>query len=406
METATGTATGTPAGAGPGRVLDTLVIGGGPMGTHLSLVLSRACGAAVRVLDPHPEPLAEWRRCTEAVGMTHLRSPLVHHLDLDPFSLQRFARDRGYGPEHFQAPYDRPSLRLFHDHVDHLRAAHGLDALRLRGRATRITLGADHATVFTDQGAIEAREVVLALGALDRVDWPAWAARLALRAPSAPVRHLFEPGPALPPLTRGDALLVVGGGVTAAQAALAARAAGAEVTLLTRHPLRVKDFDSDPGWMGPKNMVAFLKERDLGQRRAQIRAARHRGSLPAEVHARLQDALRQGQITLWHGEARGEALPLAGAVSVAGPDGARAAFDQVWLATGVDRARPGGALVDALIAEHGLPCAACGFPVVGPDLRWHRRLRVAGALAELELGPAARNLIGARRAGERFVAAG
>ena len=67
--------------------------------------------------------------------------------------------------------------------------------------------------------------------------------------------------------------------------------------------------------------------------------------------------------------------------------------------------RPGGAFVDSLITSGSLPCAACGYPVVDSALRWHRRVYVTGPLAELELGPVARNIAGARRAGDRLVTA-
>jgi hypothetical protein len=49
-----------------------------------------------------------------------------------------------------------------------------------------------------------------------------------------------------------------------------------------------------------------------------------------------------------------------------------------------------------------LPFAPCGYPVVNRYLAWGRGLFVTGALAELELGPVARNISGARRAGERL----
>ncbi|MCH2107642.1 MAG: hypothetical protein MK291_13495, partial [Planctomycetes bacterium] len=35
--------------------------------------------------------------------------------------------------------------------------------------------------------------------------------------------------------------------------------------------------------------------------------------------------------------------------------------------------------------------------------RWHPRVFVSGALAELELGPTARNIAGARRSADRIV---
>ena len=78
--------------------------------------------------------------------------------------------------------------------------------------------------------------------------------------------------------------------------------------------------------------------------------------------------------------------------------------DRVLLATGYSRERPGGALVDDLVASAGLRCAPCGYPMVDRALRWHRRIHVSGPLAELELGPVARNIAGARRAGDRIAA--
>jgi hypothetical protein len=53
----------------------------------------------------------------------------------------------------------------------------------------------------------------------------------------------------------------------------------------------------------------------------------------------------------------------------------------------------------------GLPCAGCGYPLVSPRLEWASGLFVTGPLAELELGPTARNIAGARAAGERLLAA-
>jgi len=52
------------------------------------------------------------------------------------------------------------------------------------------------------------------------------------------------------------------------------------------------------------------------------------------------------------------------------------------------------------------PMEFCGYPIVDRDLRWgHPRIFVSGALAELELGPSARNIAGARLAAERIVQA-
>ena len=81
--------------------------------------------------------------------------------------------------------------------------------------------------------------------------------------------------------------------------------------------------------------------------------------------------------------------------------------DSVLLATGFDKTLPGGKMIQNLINDN---CELnvsdfCGYPIVSEHLRWSDRVFVAGALAELELGPSARNIAGARLAAERIVQA-
>jgi len=47
---------------------------------------------------------------------------------------------------------------------------------------------------------------------------------------------------------------------------------------------------------------------------------------------------------------------------------------------------------------------ACGYPLVGDDLQWGANLFVTGPLAELRVGPCARNIVGARNAGRLLLA--
>jgi hypothetical protein len=76
--------------------------------------------------------------------------------------------------------------------------------------------------------------------------------------------------------------------------------------------------------------------------------------------------------------------------------------DLVVLATGFESARPGGVWLDEVIAALNLPTAECGYPIVDRTLCWGPGLYVTGPLAELEIGPVARNIIGARLAAERI----
>lgn len=385
--------------------LEVLVVGGGLHGVHLANVLLGHVGAppeGLLIVDPASRLLEVWERCTQNIGMAFLRSPAVHHLDLSPWALFDFAGARpgkGQLPD-FTRPYDRPSTALFASHCADVIRRNGLADRHHRGRVTRLDLDGALATAELDDGTIlKAKQVILALGMSDQPSWPAWA--LALRDAGGVVRHVFDPNLDLDPARCRDPVVVIGAGISGAQAAMRLAEAGRRVTLLSRHPLREHQFDSDPGWVGPRYMEAFERERDLQRRRALIQRARHRGSLPPDVHQALRAALRSGLVRWQSGEVVQAKALLSGRASLRLAEG-RMEVGEVLLATGFEPRRPGGALVDDLVARYGLRCAPCGFPIVDQALRWHPRLHVTGALAELELGPTARNIVGARRAGERL----
>jgi 2-polyprenyl-6-methoxyphenol hydroxylase-like FAD-dependent oxidoreductase len=147
-------------------MLEWLILGGGVHGTHLSLAL-RARGVPehhLRVLDPHPRPLAAWDRRARSIGMPFLRSPDMHHIDLSAPSLHLFAH-RHAGHRDLIRRYHRPSLALFSEHVEHVVTSNRLDQLRLRGQATRIDPKGDTFRVDSDQGQLHARRLVIAVGA-------------------------------------------------------------------------------------------------------------------------------------------------------------------------------------------------------------------------------------------------
>lgn len=382
-------------------MLDWLIIGGGVHGTHLALVLTQRAGVAperLRVLDPHETLLAQWERCTTATGMSHLRSTLVHHLALDPHDLWNFGRRIGATAEQFRGPYRRPSLELFRAHCQYVRATYRLDDLHLRGRATALIRSDAGWRVETDSGMLATRRVLLALSLGEQPRWPSWAH--ALHEAGAAVRHLYAPAE---PVVAGPDTVVIGGGISAAQVAIAlAEAQSGRVTLLMRHAIRIEDFDSPAGWVGPKELRGFHTEPDLRRRRAMIAGARRPGSMPGDVVRTLNRVERQGLLSVQRGEVRQACLATDGCILLQVP-GQTIKTQRVLLATGFTKERPGGAWLDRAIAEYDLPLAPCGYPVVGPDLAWVPQLYVTGSLAELELGPVARNIAGARHAGARLV---
>lgn len=387
---------------GRGEEISWLIVGGGIHGVHLAArLIGERCVEAdqVRIVDPGKRLLERWRTFTKTTGMTYLRSPSVHHLDLDPWSLSRFAgkrRNRKSGL--FAPPYDRPSLSLFNEHCDRVISEHGLESLHLRGWVSACVVDRDGVSVETSAGnTLLAKNILLAMGASEQPEWPTW-------APSDDPRvgHVFGRGFSIDAGKDRERVAVVGGGISAAQVALRLMREGHGVNLVSRHALREHQFDSDPGWLGPKFMNGFEQETTMDRRRSMIVKARHRGSLPPDVRRALRQAVHAGDIS-WH---QGQVQAVAdngGVLCLRLFNGVDVSVQRIVLATGFSSKRPGGALVDGLIRSASLPCASCGYPIVDSTLRWHPRVHVSGPLAELELGPSSRNIAGARNAGDRLV---
>lgn len=379
--------------------MDWAIIGGGIHGVHMAARLIGDGAVAperLRIIDPADRLLLRWRKLTAITGMTHLRSASVHHLDLCPSSLQQFAGRKRRRSGAFAAPYRRPALELFNAHCDQVVDRFGLDALHLRTRAEWCQVRSDGVSLTSSDGRrFEAKNVVLAMGGNEKPAWPTWAPLHDSR-----VQHVFAadfegwPRP-------GEAVAVVGGGISAVQVALRLFDEGGNVHLVSRHALRQHQFDSDPGWLGPKYMARYSRERDFDRRREMITLARNRGSVPPDVRVRLRRAVEAG--LGWHEREvrRLEAHPDTLVLHL--EEGLEVRIDRVLLATGFRSQRPGGEMVDRMISDCSLDCAACGYPIVDTALRWHPRVFVAGPLAELELGPVARNIAGARRAADRLV---
>jgi len=381
-------------------MLEWLIIGGGIHGTYLSNLLVHEVGVPpedVRVLDPHPAPLALWQRHAAACGMTYLRSPSTHNLDLPVLSLYRFAMSTSDGRPDFIPRYNRPSLELFARHCRFTIEARGLDALRLSGRARVLHRQGGGLSVETEAERLSARRVLLAIGLTEQPRWPRWARRLQDRG--APVDHVFAEGFQR---SAGDSTrrtIVVGGGLSAVQTALALVKEGkGAVCVLCRHRLREIPFDFDPCWIGPKCMRGFLRI-SPEKRRPVIDNARLPGTVPAEVRAAFESGLADSRRLRFEKGGVDRASISSGEIHLHIDGGRTLPANRVILATGFDAGRPGGRFVDNAVKRLALPVARCGYPLVGDDLQWGAGLFVTGPLAELRVGPCARNISGARNAG-------
>jgi cation diffusion facilitator CzcD-associated flavoprotein CzcO len=386
-------------------MLDWLIIGGGIHGTYLSLYLTQRKAVApgqIRVLDPQPEALTLWKQFTTNCGMEFLRSSHAHNLHFDPFSLVTFARVQAGQPlARFIEPYGRPSLELFNAHCERLIARYRLPELRLTGRAQGLRRFTDGWRAESDQGSLEARNVILAVGSTEQPHWPPWA-REANRA-GASIYHLFDATFNRQQVADCANTVVIGGGISAAQFALSlAVQHPGKVTLLMRHVPRIHQFDADLGWITYRYLDAFHAEPDYGRRRTMIQEARHSGSMPADVARELEQAAHHGLLVLRLDEVEQMTRRIDQTLFLQLSSGATLEAQQIVLATGFDSARPGGVWLDTAISDYGLPCAPDNYPMVDKSLCWSPGLYVCGALAELEIGPVARNLVGVKLAAERI----
>ncbi|MBK8257472.1 MAG: FAD-dependent oxidoreductase [Polyangiaceae bacterium] len=387
-------------------MLDWLIIGGGVQGTHLSLHLTKLRGVPrdrLRVLDPFAEPLTLWSRFARNTGMRFLRSPVVHHIDIPAYALMHFS-DTSEGRPHkrFTEPFDRPGTSLFDAHSRAVVRKNKLDELRVQGTAQALTAIDGGYRVETEHGCLESAKVLIAISAADMPLWPEWAR--SLKAQGAAIDHVFDAEFNRETVPQFESAVVIGGGITAAQTALAlSRRAWGKVTLLTPHAPRVRWFDASPGWMGPLNIEGFRREPCIETRRAIIRKARYKGSMPPEVRGQLHQASLIGKLNVRVGcVVQGETAN--GLMRFTCDDGSTFTADRVVLATGFETKRPGGQWLDRAIADMNLPTAPCGYPKIDPNLMWRPGLYVTGALAELEVGPAARNIVGVRLVAEKLKA--
>jgi thioredoxin reductase len=386
-------------------MLQMLIIGGGIHGVHLAHCLLQQTPLThddIRILDPHEELLHEWRRCTRNCGMRYLRSPSVHHIDTDPFSLDKYAdlpenrRDSNFIP-----PKDRPSVELFHKHCRMVIDTHRLQSMQIQGTALESMNHINHVSVVTEDEVIDARMILLAMGMNNQPFWPHWA--ILLREQGEPVHHVFDPDFSLNAIQNRGPIAVVGSGISGAQLALHLAEKGLDdILLVSRKAIQVSDFDFAPGWLGPKYLDQFLRQSN-DQRRQQIMAARAKGSVTQDTKALIDNAIAEKQISCVVDDIT-DGKCQAGMLLLSGRHG-QYACRQVILATGFREERPGNGFIEQTIKEFHLKTASCGFPVIGPSLHWHERILVSGPLSELQIGPSARNIAGARHSGRRITAA-
>ncbi len=396
------------------KTIDLAIVGAGPQAltlvTHL-LQKKKSMRNRFVVIDPSGQWLQQWQHQFSAYEIPHLRSPIVHHPDPNPYALRAFAESRA---DELFPPYDLPGTQLFHDFCQEIirrwqlqgrvvpAQVNGLEPIRERGRQRfRLT--------FTNGQVLTARRIVLAIaGGVPHV--PDWVNALPQNYPPERLCHSHQVDLRRLQLA-GEQILIVGSGLTAGHLAVGAISRGAQVMMMARRTFYEKLFDAEPGWLGPKYLKGFHAEPSWENRWQMIRAARNGGSLTPAVLTKLRRLERSGKLSFY------EQCEVQSAtwqdntwqVSCNHPEAhhciTHLPIDRIWLATGSTLDVNQWPLLSAVREQYPLADVE-GLPILDKHLRWPGcNLFIMGGAAALQVGPVARNLFGGKLACDRIVPA-
>ena len=379
---------------------DTCIVGAGPHGLAAALHLKQVNPAAdVTVIDRSNEWLNSWNQQFDRAEISALRSPIVHHPSPNPYALTDFVTRENFPRSGL--PYDPPTAGAFSAFCAEIIAETNLSHPLL---AIPESLRSDHKSVelTTSAGIIQAENLIIATNPHQR-QIPQWTWNLIGHQPGLLDHALDVDLPGMSDLS-GQSIAIIGGGLTGAHLARNAALKGAAVTIIARRPLQIRDFDTEPGWLGPKYLTKYHAEADADRRIQTAKAARNGGSIPAWMHDSLTAPINKGSIEIL------DSIEVISA-RTASPKGCVLTLntdetvysDQVWLATGTQSTLHSMRWLQPILED--IPIID-GFPLVDQSLRLGPYpIFVMGRSATFALGPAAGNLWGARHAARRITTA-
>ncbi|MDG0843205.1 lysine N(6)-hydroxylase/L-ornithine N(5)-oxygenase family protein [Staphylococcus equorum] len=197
-----------------------------------------------------------------------------------------------------------------------------------------------------------------------------------------------------------EASHVVGSGISAAHLCLRLlKENNNTIHLWTNKKIDVHDFDADPGWLGPKNMSSFNAIQSPEKKFDIIKRERHRGSMPKELELRLKKYIKQNRLIMHVNE-----LTDVQHHHIC-TDNYCLYYDHILLATGFKNSIMQQPIIKQLTNHFQAPITSCGLPLISSTLEWLPNLFVTSGLADLVLGPFARNIMGGREAALRIAEA-
>ena len=402
--------------------IDLAIIGAGPhaltLVTHL-LQKKKSMRGRFLVFDASGTWMSKWNRQFAALEIPHLRSPAVHQPDPDPHALRTFAAPRS---NELFAPYDLPGTQLFRDFCQEMIRRWQLADCVYPDQVIRVEPCSDRGRarfclhLANGQSMIARRVVIANGGAVPNL--PEWVGQISTSYPEDRLLHSQQVDLRASRL-QGERVLIVGGGLTSGHLALGAVERGAQVLLMSRRNVYDKLFDADPGWIGPKYLKGFWAEPDLATRWQMIQQARNGGSMTPAVLAALRRLEREGKIIFYeqcrvsqaawsndHWQLHCDNDAIHECIHHQQIDSlSERRCQRIWVATGSQLDARSHPLLKDVLAAHPIEIIN-GLPVVNEHLRWQGcELFIMGGLAALRVGPAARNLSGARAASDRIVPA-
>lgn len=371
------------------------IIGGGIQALTIALKLIHAGlpTSKLTLIDPHSNLCAQFDERTKRINMPFLRSPCVHHVHPDPFHLKQFAKTYQY-MQATLGKYQRPQRDMFIDHVHTLIHRYQLHNQHVIGSVTHIKQHThpqqQWVLTLNNKRSITTDNLVIAMGSHHDLNVPE------IFHQQQNVQHIFDNTA----LQFHNCNHVVGSGVSAAHLVhKLLHYYQKHVHLWLNKTIAVHDFDADPAWLGPKNMTKLTAFADSAEKLSFIEDERHKGSMPQELYLHLKKYQQQGRLTIHQTPITTIRNKQIHTIDE------QYNYDHILLATGFKNSILQQPIIKSLILEHAAPMTNCGYPQLTDTLEWLPQLFVSGGLADLKLGPFARNIAGGREAAKRIAQA-
>jgi hypothetical protein len=393
---------------------------------------------SVCVIDPHSEWMEGWKEKFRALDIDFLRSPaLAHPNAFDKNALLAYAIENNREDELIESGcsdqksllrlgetqiglWKLPSTKLFLDFCDDLSTRLSYDFIQGTVKDLSKVFLSDNShpeeeecfqVTLNDGIIVKATSVILAMGTVGENIVPPGLAEV----PTI-FKYQWTEMDRIP--TGAETVLVVGGGLSAVQAAHRALRQNKRVVLCSRRPLVERHFDLHFDWFDRRTSTKCMADfyhLSVQERLRLLKESRDGGSVPPIYMNDIRKWERSGMLKVVVGDAQYDRsidvamLPAAGGVSTSSTNsssvqvwiqGEPQIFDAIVLACGVQPDCARSALINNITEKWPIDIIG-GFPSITEDLKWTTdNLFVVGGMGSLNIGPDAGNLMGMKRAAQ------